>query len=461
MAGRRTQGLALPDSIIVNVCFNSQQRSYELDRCSTVAELRQRLAEDYGVSVSEMKILLGGSLLADDLTIEGSGVGMESTLFAIQRRSSPVSLKGDAAIFLSQPLIATTTSDANGSDNSPSQTPTNHEDSKAGVSPHPDATESDCSRQLLDQYFVFCKVCKEVRPGRLRVRCSVCGDGAVLVDKGPGSWDDVLTPGRVGGTCQTLHCEQCIPVFYFKCAEQHQGNVSDTVAALHHIRPNRRSVFCITCEDVMSPVVVFPCESSHVMCLSCFISYCTIRLHERRFVQNSQYGYTLPCPAGCPDSLIQEQHHFSIMGQEEYERYKDFAAEECLMAGGGIYCPRLECGSGFIVDAVDSRVICPHCKYVFCRNCREAAHYEECAPISQASGNSQRFSDPDRAARAQWEKQSAHTIHETTKGCPGCGTRTERDGGCMHMKCARCGEDWCWLCVKLWDRECQGAHWFA
>lgn len=33
-------------------------------------------------------------------------------------------------------------------------------------------------------------------------------------------------------------------------------------------------------------------------------------------------------------------------------------------------------------------------------------------------------------------------------------------GGCMHLLCSRCGAEWCWLCVKKWDRQCQGAHWF-
>ena len=66
--------------------------------------------------------------------------------------------------------------------------------------------------------------------------------------------------------------------------------------------------------------------------------------------------------AGCPESFIQEQHHFCIMGPEEYNRYKDFAAEECLLADGGMYCPRKECGCGFLLETADRRVICPHCK---------------------------------------------------------------------------------------------------
>jgi hypothetical protein len=34
------------------------------------------------------------------------------------------------------------------------------------------------------------------------------------------------------------------------------------------------------------------------------------------------------------------------------------------------------------------------------------------------------------------------------KSCPGCGTATEKMGGCDHMSCAvpKCGTHWCWHC---------------
>ncbi|KAK7493085.1 hypothetical protein BaRGS_00015606 [Batillaria attramentaria] len=428
MAARRTQGWSAgPDysSIAVNVRFGSHQTMYELDRAFTVGELRQKLSADHNIPLPEVKVVLAGSVLADDLTIEESGVGMQSMLFAIRTKPSATTQATRG--------ITTSVSD---SQTAPAAVPATTSNTTAGGS---------C----------------EVRPGRLRVKCSVCGDGAVLVERGPGSWADVLTPGRVTGKCQSLHCEDCKPVFYFKCVEDHQGSVDGTAVALYHIRPNRRCVECITCADVLSPVVVFPCQASHVMCLHCFMEYCKVRLHERGFVQREQYGYTLPCPAGCADSYIQEQHHFCIMGCTEYERYKDFAAEECLLAAGGVYCPRSGCGQPFMVDTPGPRVVCPQCHFVFCRNCQGAVHEGDCSFQTRSSESSQDFSDPERAERAQWERQTAQTIEVTTKGCPGCGTRTERDGGCMHMVCFRCGEEWCWLCVKAWDRVCQSSHWFG
>ncbi|KAL8581756.1 hypothetical protein ACOMHN_043174 [Nucella lapillus] len=471
MASVSVRRLSAPDTIMVNVWFKMQHASYQLQSCSTVGELRQRVASDHAVSPAEMKILLGGCLLDDQLTIRDSGVGMESTLFAIQRKSPPTAVTTlpttTSTTTAAQPppssttMTTTTTVTASDVDSHPSSTEAGMAAPSSSV-PSPENQDGGGQR-LSDQYFVYCKVCQQIRAGRLRVKCSVCDGGAVLLDKGPDSWEDVLMAGRLTGTCQTLQCEACQPIFYFKCAEQHSGSVGSTVVALRHIMPNRRSVPCITCEDVMNPVVVFPCEWSHVMCLACFGTYCSVRLKERGFRHTTQYGYTLPCPAGCGQSCIQEQHHFCVLSGGGYECYKDFAAEEYLLAEGGLFCPRPECGSGFLLDSAahDRCITCPHCKFVFCRHCQREEHEGDCLLVATPTSHPQDFSDAERARRARWEEQTADTIQQTTRACPGCGTRTERDGGCMHMRCARCGEDWCWLCIQTWDRDCQGAHWFG
>ncbi|EOB04000.1 E3 ubiquitin-protein ligase parkin [Anas platyrhynchos] len=40
--------------------------------------------------------------------------------------------------------------------------------------------------------------------------------------------------------------------------------------------------------------------------------------------------------AGCPDSLIKELHHFRILGEEQYNRYQRYGAEECVLQMGGL-----------------------------------------------------------------------------------------------------------------------------
>lgn len=63
-------------------------------------------------------------------------------------------------------------------------------------------------------------------------------------------------------------------------------------------------------------VFVYPCVDGHVTCLECFCDYAVSRLRERRFIFDKSFGYTLPCPAGCTDSLIQQPYHFKALTKE-------------------------------------------------------------------------------------------------------------------------------------------------
>ena len=70
MASARGHGLTMSDTIMVNVWFQSSNRQYELDRNSTVLDLRKDIAKNHDVPLSEVKILLGGCVLSDSLTIQ-------------------------------------------------------------------------------------------------------------------------------------------------------------------------------------------------------------------------------------------------------------------------------------------------------------------------------------------------------------------------------------------------------
>ncbi|KAK2550233.1 E3 ubiquitin-protein ligase parkin [Acropora cervicornis] len=124
---------------------------------------------------------------------------------------------------------------------------------------------------------------------------------------------------------------------------------------------------------------------------------CTIPLHVLFPVES------------CTDALIDEIHHFRVLEQQQYNRYQRFATEECLLREGGVLCPRAGCGMGlFLEPGMGPVVTCSSCNLVFCKECKEPCRRE----------------------------------------------------GCNHMTCPQCGFQWCWICVKLWNSECQSSHWF-
>ncbi|KAK3574013.1 hypothetical protein QTP86_034352 [Hemibagrus guttatus] len=201
---------------------------------------------------------------------------------------------------------------------------------------------------------------------------------------------------------------------------------------------------------------------------------------------SGKFWQTVRClrRAGCSDSLIKELHHFRVLGDEQYERYQHYAAEECLLQMGGVLCPAPGCGAGLFLEDERRRVQCelkdglgcghfmytPFSKavhaFVFCRDCKEEYHEGECRQqCSPAAGGPMQgyVVDEEAALQARWEQASQDTIKETTRPCPKCRVPVEKNGGCMHMVCprAQCKFEWCWLCRVEWNRECMGNHWFG
>lgn len=319
-------------------------------------------------------------------------------------------------------------------------------------------------------FYVYCsKPCNSVQVGKLRVRCAVCKQGALTVHRDPCNWQDVLNKGQISATCETVGCNGSEAEFFFRCRAHETSSEDDSSVALYLVRANLPAIPCLACTEVSSPVVVFECADAHVMCLDCFVTFCLSRLNERQFINDLELGYTLSCPIGCPDSLIKEVHHFKLMGDNNYERYQRWGAEEAVLAAGGVLCPYPGCGQGIIADEDCRRVVCVGgCGYVFCRLCLQGYHIGECEPDggngSSILGGSGSFAvDPTRAAGSRWDEATSLAIRVTTKPCPKCRTPTERDGGCMHMVCTRssCNFHWCWVCQTEWTRECMGAHWFG
>uniref|UniRef100_A0A3B4ZFI9 E3 ubiquitin-protein ligase parkin n=1 Tax=Stegastes partitus TaxID=144197 RepID=A0A3B4ZFI9_9TELE len=295
-----------------------------------------------------------------------------------------------------------------------------------------------------------------VRPEQLRVLFAGRELQNSTTLQGPSCWDDVLLPGRIHGVCQSEGCHGNEAEFYMKCAT-HPTSDDDLSVALDLIMTNIRGVPCIACSDVMDVVVVFQCSERHVICLDCFRRYCETRLSERQFVHHPVIGYSLPCAAGCDDSLIKELHHFRILGDDQYGRYQQYGAEECLLAIGGLMCPSPGCGAGLLPPDDGRRVECDRqlgCGFIFCRTCGESYHQGAC---QVASGF---VVEGEATLRGRWDRASLLLIQESTKRCPQCSVPVERNGGCMHMQCPRCRMEWCWLCGAPWNRDCMGNHWF-
>uniref|UniRef100_A0A4W2FTN0 E3 ubiquitin-protein ligase parkin n=1 Tax=Bos indicus x Bos taurus TaxID=30522 RepID=A0A4W2FTN0_BOBOX len=430
--------------MIVFVRFNSNHGfPVEVDSDTSIFQLKEVVARRQGVPADQLCVIFAGKELRNDWTVQSCDLDQQSIVHIVlrPRRKGPEGHSPRPAWGRSdrEPESLTRV------DLSSSVLPA---DSVGLAVILQDGEESGASsarrpagRPTYNSFYVYCKgPCQGVQPGKLRVRCSTCQQATL-----------------------TLAQE-----FFFKCGA-HPTSDKETSVALNLITTNSRDISCITCTDIRSPVLVFQCTHRHVICLDCFHLYCVTRLNDRQFVHDPQLGYSLPCVAGCPNSLIKELHHFRILGEEQYNRYQQYGAEECVLQLGGVLCPGPGCGAGLLPEPGQRKVSCEPghglgCGFVFCRDCKEPYHEGDCGAVIEASGTvTQAYRVNEKAAeQARWEEASKETIKKTTKPCPRCHVPVEKNGGCMHMKCPqpRCQFQWCWNCGCEWNRACMGDHWF-
>ncbi|KAF7651113.1 hypothetical protein LDENG_00115560 [Lucifuga dentata] len=420
----------------------------ELQQEASVAALKEAVGRQQGVSPEQLRVLFAGQELHSDATLQGCDLPEQSTVHVVLPPSGSAS--SSSRLLLLQERLARGGGEEQDSltrlDLSSSRLPS----SSAGLAVILEGREGGreeaeaTGRRSCSTFYVYCKRCASVQPGKLRVRCKSCRQTTLTLSRGPSCWDDVLLSGRIHGICQSDGCQGNLAEFYMKCAS-HPTSDDDLSVALDLIMTNIRNVPCIACTDVMDVVVVFACAERHVICLDCFRRYCQTRINERQFVHHPVVGYSLPCAAGCVDSLIKELHHFHVLGDDQYERYQRYGAEEYLLANGGVMCPRsVEC---------DRQL---GCGFVFCRDCREEFHEGACPTVQlpPTGEASQGFAVQEEASlRGRWDQASLLLIQESTKPCPQCSVPVERNGGCMHMTCSVCRAEWCWLCGVTWNRE--------
>ncbi|KAF6115677.1 parkin RBR E3 ubiquitin protein ligase [Phyllostomus discolor] len=463
--------------MIVFVRFNSSHGfPVEVDPTTSIFQLKEAVAKRQGVPADQLRVIFAGKELRDDLVLQGCDLDQQSIVHVVLRPAREgqemTSAPGGGRPWSAAGASRREPESLTRVDFSGSVLPTDSEglaailvEDRETIAP---PAGRPAGRPAYNSFYVYCKgPCGGVQPGKLRVRCGTCRQATLTLAQGPSCWEDVLIPDRMRGECQSPGCPGTRAEFFFKCAA-HPTSDQETSVALNLITTNSRNITCITCADVRSPVLVFQCHSRHVICLDCFHLYCVTRLNDRQFVHDPQLGYSLPCVAGCPDSLVTELHHFRVLGEEQYNRYQHYGAEECVLRLGGVLCPRPGCGAGLLPGPEQREVTCGGgdglgCGLVFCRDCGEAAHDGECSAPAASAAVAQVYRVDEKAAeQARWEESSKETIKQTTKPCPRCRVPVEKNGGCMHMKCPQpqCRLDWCWHCGCEWSRTCMADHWF-
>ena len=87
------------------------------------------------------------------------------------------------------------------------------------------------------------------------------------------------------------------------------------------------------------------------------------------------------------------------------------------------------------------------CGSIVCLKCKKQGH----EPL-----NCQMFKEWDDNLASVLDTLNNNWKKNNTKSCPGCKTDIEKNQGCMHMTCAKCRFEFCWLCMGDWKQHGSG-----
>jgi len=171
---------------------------------------------------------------------------------------------------------------------------------------------------------------------------------------------------------------------------------------------------CSICTVAGELLVLEQC--GHAFCAECLEGWVTTHA--------SSPGPAITCPGTrCGEELsLSDVRRILPSNPQLVEQYDRRLMELCCnRIRTFAWCPK--CPMGGIVPC--SSTECPECGHTWCGYCHAESHPpgEECVIERDTIAN-------------------FNYLSQFTRKCPGCRVATEHNGGCSHMRCYTCGQEW-------------------
>lgn len=199
----------------------------------------------------------------------------------------------------------------------------------------------------------------------------------------------------------------------------------------------------------------------------------------QNYPSSSPPSFTLTC------SWLTHTQVKSLVGEQLFSRYDRLLLQSTLdCMPDVVYCPRRSCGSAVILEKSSTAAMCSVCDFAFCVTCRKTYHGTDDCQAKEETKKTEEYSEQGRLAMPQSaeglkalqddyasgskerrrllearysRRVLVHPVEETlsdcwmannSKNCPHCFSRIHKDGGCNVMTCSKCGQQFCWACLK-------------
>eukprot|EP01130_Rhizamoeba_saxonica_P010186 TRINITY_DN4173_c0_g1_i4.p1 TRINITY_DN4173_c0_g1~~TRINITY_DN4173_c0_g1_i4.p1 ORF type:complete len:566 (+),score=125.92 TRINITY_DN4173_c0_g1_i4:65-1762(+) len=173
----------------------------------------------------------------------------------------------------------------------------------------------------------------------------------------------------------------------------------------------------------------------HGQCMECWGQFLNVHIKHR--------SEKIRCPGRECDKALDEQIVLELSNSKEAKKqYNDNLVSSFVKYNPFVqWCPAPDCKYALLLQELHrerNEVVTCKCGHTFCFRCGEAAHQ----PVS--CDNAKEWNIKNNGGD---DTLNMSFILTMARPCPNCKSNIEKNGGCNHMTCRKCGYHFCWQCM--------------
>lgn len=160
----------------------------------------------------------------------------------------------------------------------------------------------------------------------------------------------------------------------------------------------------------------------------------------------------IECPGYRCETILSDDEIIKTLEAPYTGKYFQLITNEFVLSNRMIrWCPGKQCTNAIeMIDIIKQPAVRCSCGDHFCFSCSHFVHdLISCDLMIKFE-----------QLKAK-DLPSANWIAQNCKQCPKCKSEINKNGGCNHMTCRKCNNEFCWICLLTWSTHhggpCPGA----